>query len=223
MTTVHAPAAEPALLAGADYAIPVAGKERLALPAGVRPFQLNWPYIIGIAAYHAAALLAFMPGYFSWSGLIVAILGTHLCGLFGINLCYHRLLTHRGLKCPKWLEHAMVVVAMSCLQETPARWVAIHRRHHQFADDQPDPHSPLASFFWAHIGWILVHQPELSRLRYFRALCQGHFARPLLCRAGTPQLAALDQSDPDAAVLRRRFCAWHGFWAPPRQMRCRPA
>ena len=65
MATVHVPA-EPALLAGADYTIPVAGKERLALPVGVRPFQLNWPYIIGIAAYHAAALLAFMPGYFSW-------------------------------------------------------------------------------------------------------------------------------------------------------------
>ena len=132
-----------------------------------------------IAAYHAAALLAFMPGYFSWSGLIVAMLGTHLCGLFGINLCYHRLLTHRGLKCPKWLEHAMVIVAMSCLQETPARWVAVHRRHHQYADEQPDPHSPLASFFWAHIGWILVDQPELARLgiyqRYARDILRDRF------------------------------------------------
>ena len=61
----------------------------------------------------------------------------------------------------------MVIIAMSCLQETPARWVAIHRRHHQFADQQPDPHSPLASFFWSHVGWILVHQPELSRLGIF--------------------------------------------------------
>ena len=166
----------------------------MLLPAGVRPFQLNWPYIIVIAGYHAVALLAFMPGWFSWSGLIVAMLGTHLCGLFGINLCYHRLLTHRGLKCPKWLEHSMVVIAMSCLQETPARWVAIHRRHHQFADEQPDPHSPLASFFWSHIGWILVHQPELSRLGIYRTLRQGHFARPLLRRARAPWLAGLDQS-----------------------------
>ena len=50
------------------------------------------------------------PGYFGWNGLIVVKLGTHLCGLFGINFCYHRLLTHRGLKCPKWLELTMVVV-----------------------------------------------------------------------------------------------------------------
>src|SRR5471032_683685 len=121
MTTVHLQAMNTAVLAAADYAIPVAAKARLRLPAGVMPFQLNWPYIIGIGTYHAIALLAFMPGYFSWSGLIVALLATHLCGLFGINLCYHRLLTHRGLKWPKWLEHAMVLIAMSCLQETPAR------------------------------------------------------------------------------------------------------
>ena len=155
MTNAHNPAIKPAILAPADPATPVTAKGRLLLPAGVRPFQLNWPYIIVIAGYHALALLALMPGWFSWSGLILAMLLTHLCGLFGINLCYHRLLTHRGLKVPKWLEHSMVVVAMSCLQETPARWVAVHRRHHQFADEQPDPHSPLASFLWAHIGWIL--------------------------------------------------------------------
>ena len=73
----------------------------------------------------------------------------------------------------------MAVIAMSCLQETPARWVAIHRRHHQFSDEQPDPHSPLASFFWSHIGWILVHQPELSRLgiyeRYAKDILRDRF------------------------------------------------
>jgi fatty-acid desaturase len=178
MTSVPRPTARSAVLDPAAPSAPPAGS-RISLPAGVRPFKLNWPYIIVIGAWHAVALLAFMPGYFSWSGLIVAIVGTHLCGLLGINLCYHRLLTHRGLKCPKWLEHAMVVIAMSCLQETPARWVAIHRRHHQFADEQPDPHSPLASFFWAHIGWILVHQPELSRLgiyeRYAKDILRDKF------------------------------------------------
>ena len=73
----------------------------------------------------------------------------------------------------------MVVIAMSCLQETPARWVAIHRRHHQFADEQPDPHTPLASFFWSHVGWLLVHQPELSRLgiyeRYAKDILRDRF------------------------------------------------
>jgi stearoyl-CoA desaturase (delta-9 desaturase) len=182
MTTAPRPIAKAAVLDPTDLSpslSPSSPNSRIPLPAGVRPFQLNWPYIIVIGGYHVLALLAFLPGYFSWSGLILAIAGTHLCGLFGINLCYHRLLTHRGLKCPKWLEHTMVVIAMSCLQETPARWVAIHRRHHQFADEQPDPHTPLASFFWSHIGWILVHQPELSRLgiyeRYAKDILRDRF------------------------------------------------
>jgi fatty-acid desaturase len=87
MTTARRPTTKTAVLAAADYTPDAARNERLMLPAGVRPFRLNWPYIIVIGAYHVAALLAFMPGYFSWSGLIVAMLGTHLCGLFGINLC----------------------------------------------------------------------------------------------------------------------------------------
>src|SRR5882757_9388560 len=103
MTTVHLTTA---VLTAADYALPAVPKARMPLPAGVAPFQLNWPYIIVIGACHVMALLAFMPGTFSWSGFGVALLGTH----------------------------AFVVIAMSCLQETPARWVAIHRRHHQFAD-----------------------------------------------------------------------------------------
>src|SRR5665647_2316985 len=122
MTTVHRSTAKTAVLAAAVpiSLSPVAAHARLMLPAGVRPFQPNWPYIVVIGAYHVVALLAFLPGWFSWSGLATAILGTHLCGLFGINLCYHRLLTHRGLKCPKWLEHAcLLYTSPSPTRRTP--------------------------------------------------------------------------------------------------------
>src|ERR1700716_2974414 len=242
MTTVPRPTAKAAVLTPDDLA-PSSADTLIPLPAGVRPFRLNWPYIVGIGAYHVVALMAFLPGYFSWSGLLIAVLGTHLCGLFGINLCYHRLLTHRGLKCPKWLEHAMVIIAMSCLQDTPARWVAIHRRHHQFADQQPDPHSPLASFFWAHMGWILVNQPELARLgiyqRYAKDILRDRFyvalernnslvwinlgQMPLFFGAGFA-VAWLSGETPAAAVQTglsillfgvfvRTVLVWHITWA----------
>jgi stearoyl-CoA desaturase (delta-9 desaturase) len=65
------------------------------------------------------------------------------------------------------------------MQDTPARWVAVHRRHHQHADEQDDPHSPLVNFFWGHMGWLLVENRDLRRLgiyeRYSRDVLQDRF------------------------------------------------
>jgi stearoyl-CoA desaturase (delta-9 desaturase) len=87
--------------------------------------------------------------------------------MLGITLCYHRMLTHRSLVCPKWLERSLAVLGVCCLQDTPARWVAVHRLHHQHSDRQPDPHSPLVNFLWAHVGWVLVRHREHSRVTFF--------------------------------------------------------
>ncbi|HEY8267452.1 MAG TPA: fatty acid desaturase [Xanthobacteraceae bacterium] len=149
----------------ADKARPNPGE--LPLPAMVPPIRIAWPYAIGVVAYHLVALLAFVPWFFSWSGVVLALLGLYVFGTLGINLCYHRLLTHRGLVTPKPLEHLLAVLGVCCFQETPARWVAVHRRHHQHADEQPDPHSPLVNFFWGHMGWIMVENDELNRLGIF--------------------------------------------------------
>ena len=73
-------------------------------------------------------------------------------------------ITHRSLACPKWLEHFFAILGLCCVQDTPARWVGIHRKHHEHADEQPDPHSPLAGFVWAHIGWMIYRNRDLSRL-----------------------------------------------------------
>jgi stearoyl-CoA desaturase (delta-9 desaturase) len=109
--------------------------------------------------------------------------GDYLFGVLGINVGYHRLLAHRSFKCPKWVEHTLAILGMCCVQDTPARWVAIHRRHHQHADEQPDPHSPLVNFLWGHMGWILVENEELNRLgiyeRYARDLLRDRFYKRL--------------------------------------------
>ena len=126
-----------------------------------------------------------MPWLFSWTGLVLAVLGLYVFGSLGINLCYHRLLTHRGLVCPKWLEHGFAILGVCCMQDTPARWVAVHRRHHEHSDRQDDPHSPLVNFFWGHVGWMLVENRDLVRLGHLRSLCEGHSARSVLSPDGT--------------------------------------
>jgi stearoyl-CoA desaturase (delta-9 desaturase) len=128
---------------------------------------------------HLLALLAFVPWLFTWTGAILAFVGLYVFGTLGISLCFHRLLTHRGFVCPKALEHAFAVLGICCMQDTPARWVATHRRHHEHADDQPDPHSPLVNFLWAHIGWLVFKNRELTRLgltnRYAKDVLRDRF------------------------------------------------
>jgi fatty-acid desaturase len=112
---------------------------------------------------HLAACLAFFPWFFSWTGVVLLIVGSYVFGAVGINLCYHRLITHRSFSCPLWLEHVFAIIAVCSLQDSPAHWAAVHRKHHHFADDEQDPHSPMASFFWGHMGWLLVKCEDMKR------------------------------------------------------------
>jgi stearoyl-CoA desaturase (delta-9 desaturase) len=97
-----------------------------------------------------------VPYFFSWTGVFLAIFGIYVFGTLGINLAYHRILTHQGLVLPKWLERTFVLLGVCCLEDSPARWVSIHRVHHLHSDEQPDPHSPLVTLFWAHVGWLFL-------------------------------------------------------------------
>ena len=85
--------------------------------------------IYGFAAIHMLATLAFLPWFFSWTGVILLVAGTYVFGVLGINICYHRLLTHRSLTSPRWLEYGFAFLAVCSLQDSPPHWIAVHRRH----------------------------------------------------------------------------------------------
>ena len=164
---------------GNFFAMSLSDRPRLGPPAGTLPVRINWINATALLLYHAVAALAVLPWLFSWAGVLAAVLGTYVFGTLGINLCYHRLLTHRGLVCPKWLEHTLALVGVCCFQDSPARWVAVHRRHHEYSDEPQDPHSPLVSFLWAHLQWIYVENRELNRLgiydRYAKDILRDRF------------------------------------------------
>jgi len=141
----------------------------LLRPDETRPSKIMWPHVAVLAAVHLIGFLAVFPLFFTWSGLVVAILGHFIFGMLGITIGYHRLLTHRGFTCSKWLEYSLATMGMFNLQDSPARWVAIHRIHHRHSDQQADTHSPLVSFFWGHVGWVLYrHRDTNHTLRYGR-------------------------------------------------------
>ncbi len=152
---------------------------RLGLLDPASPCRVHRPILTGIVGFHLLALVACVPWLFSWSGLAWAVAGLYLFGTLGINIGYHRLLTHRGFSCPRWLEHGLTVLGACCWQGSPMNWVAVHRMHHQHSDVPGDPHSPRASFFWSHMGWFLIYDPAIYNLatydRYARDLFQDRF------------------------------------------------
>lgn len=126
---------------------------------------IRWDYVIFFVALHLATLLIFIPYFFSWVGVAAFIIGVVVFGKLAIPIGYHRLLTHKSFRAPKWFERTLVTFAMCAAQETPAQWVAWHRRHHCHSDAQEDPHTPRVNFFWAHVNW-LIHERR-SRLQTF--------------------------------------------------------
>ena len=133
--------------------------DRLPAHTKAAPYDLKREVFVGFLAVHAIAALAFFPWFFSWTGVVLFLLGVQVFGTLGINIGYHRLLTHRSFSCPLWLERTLAVLGACCLEFPPAYWAAIHRRHHQFSDEEQDPHTPLVSFLWAHFVWLIERKP----------------------------------------------------------------
>jgi len=135
--------------------------------------SLNWTNVFFFGTVHALALLA--PWFFSWSALGLMIFLHWLFGSIGICLGYHRLLTHRSLQVPKWLEYAIATVGALALQGGPIFWVSGHRQHHAFTEDlDKDPYSAKRGFWWSHMLWIFYPRPE-----FFDQKCYQRYAPDL--------------------------------------------
>jgi fatty-acid desaturase len=118
-------------------------------------YRFDWVNVVYFGVIHAGALLA--PFFFSWTGLGVLLFLYWLSASVGICLTYHRLLTHRGFRVPKWLEYPLTACGMLASEGGAVTWVGMHRAHHLFSDRPgKDLHTPKDGFWWSHIGWILT-------------------------------------------------------------------
>jgi fatty-acid desaturase len=98
---------------------------------------INWVTASFMILFHLGAVAAIF--FFTWKALAVAIVLWWISGSLGIGMGYHRLLTHRGYKTPKWVEYFLTVCATLALEGGPIFWVATHRIHHKYSDHEGDP------------------------------------------------------------------------------------
>ncbi len=147
---------------------------------------LDWTITLFFLLFHVGSIAALF--FFSWTAFFLALGLWWVAESLGIGMGFHRLLTHRGYKCPKWVEYFLTVCATLALQGGPIAWVATHRLHHQRSDKEGDPHSPREGGFWAHIGWIITGEamhhrttellpyvPDLRKDRFYTWISRWHW------------------------------------------------
>lgn len=239
MSTVPVPT--PA--ASIEPATPTPTQSAASTPAvPVRKRRVFWFYAT-IVVVHLLALAAFVPGYtLVWWGIPVLLIGNFIFGSLGINLGYHRMLTHSAAKFPKFLERLWVLFGVCSLEGSPLWWVCTHRMHHQHSDEEGDPHSPQEHFYWGHMEWIYTvderrqkldtyakYVPDLMSDKFLRWLHRGekwllvwavHVV--LLTAIGFGAGFLFFETTPDAvqfgvqwflwAVIVRTVYVWHITW-----------
>ena len=111
-----------------------------------------------------------------WSDVFL-FLGMYLLTGLGITVGFHRHLTHRSFKAKRWLHGLLAILGSAAIEGPVISWVADHRKHHAFADEEGDPHSPhvghggglrgtVRGLFHAHVGWLFIHTQRGSKRRY---------------------------------------------------------
>lgn len=181
----------------------------------------NWKNIAIITTFHLAAIPVLFT--FSWENVAALLIGNWIVGSLGVGLGWHRLLTHRGFKSPKWLEYFLTTMGTMSIQDSPDKWVATHRMHHAFVETEQDPHSTRGGFWWAQIGWIVWgtaqdhdeatlkrYVPDLQKDR-FHALLNRFYYVPIIISAFL-LFAIGGWSMVVWGVFGRVVLGWHTTW-----------
>ncbi len=138
-------------------------------------------FLAAIVIIHLTVPLAFLPYTFVWWGILALLIGNFIFGSIGINLGFHRMLTHTAAKFPRPLERLWVLCGVCSMEGSPLWWVCTHRMHHQHSDEEGDPHSPQDDFYWGHMGWIYTADPRRNSLdtyaKYVPDLMSDKFLR----------------------------------------------
>jgi stearoyl-CoA desaturase (delta-9 desaturase) len=94
----------------------------------------------------------------------------------GVTLGYHRMFTHRALESSRALRAILAILGSMAVEGSVITWVADHRKHHAFTDQEGDPHSPHLSgpgflgavngLWHAHVGWLFKTVGQAERERF---------------------------------------------------------
>jgi stearoyl-CoA desaturase (Delta-9 desaturase) len=98
---------------------------------------------------------------FLWMFLITVVI-LQLSVLF-TTIYLHRCKTHKGLELHPVIGLLMHLELSLFTGIVPRSWVAVHRKHHHFSDEEGDPHSPYLKGMWTVLfGNVFFYGKEAS-------------------------------------------------------------
>jgi stearoyl-CoA desaturase (delta-9 desaturase) len=122
-----------------------------------------------------AALALLWDSWVGWTDVAILFV-MYFVTLAGVTVGYHRMLTHRSFKTYKPIRWFFAALGAMGVEGPAITWVADHRKHHAFADEDGDPHSPhghgpgfrgaVAGLWHAHIGWMFKFDGRAEPRRY---------------------------------------------------------
>jgi len=118
---------------------------------------------------------------------LALLIGLYLVTALGVTLGYHRMFTHRAFESSRTFRAIVAVLGSMAVQGSVITWVADHRKHHTFTDQEGDPHSPhlAGPGFWgavkglwhAHVGWLFETVGAAERERFAADLLKDRVVR----------------------------------------------
>jgi len=124
--------------------------------------RLHWVNIIFVVFVPIAAFIGTRYVALTTPTLIWSLIYYVFSGL-GITAGYHRLFAHRAYEAHPSVLALMMIMGTAALEGSIKWWCGGHRIHHRYTDTDYDPYSAKTGFWFAHIGWMMVHpKPELK-------------------------------------------------------------
>ena len=94
--------------------------------------------------------------------LVVAATLIQVAG-FATTIYLHRTATHRALTLHPAVEWLFKFALWLTTGQRTKEWVAVHRKHHAFTDEEGDPHSPRLEGFWhVQLGNVFYYVREIK-------------------------------------------------------------
>jgi stearoyl-CoA desaturase (Delta-9 desaturase) len=135
--------------------------------------------LLPFAAFLAAVVLLWNQAV-DWLDLALLV-GFYALTCLGVTVGYHRMLTHRAFETSPRMRTVLAAIGSMAVEGPVITWVADHRKHHAFTDEDGDPHSPhtghgggalgaVKGLFHAHMGWMFKGETRAEADRYARDL-----------------------------------------------------